>query len=340
MKITRRKYNLSISIITWLVFISINTYFFTTSGFLSFQYALLRAVLLVTLYISVFYANSQILIPKFLIKNKYFYYLVSVFVVLIVGGILRFILVQSFVNENYPYFFNKYPGYGVSFGAVFMLLTISTLINLIDIHLQREEIQNKILHEKNKAELKILKSQINPHFLFNTLNNIYTLAHLGSKEAAPMIMSLSKLMRYILNEADSDYVPLEDEIQFLKSYIELETLRIEDHSKVTADYFIDNTNIKIAPLIFIPFIENCFKHSHIADDENAWIKLDTEVSGNKLYFECSNSIPGKHFKNKESSGIGLQNIKNRLGLLYPSKHELRIINENKIFRVNLIIDLS
>lgn len=340
MKITRRKYNRYIALIAWLVFISINTYFFTTSGFLNFQDALLRAVLLAALYISIFYTNSHILIPKFYSETRYFYYLVLVFAVLIVGGILRFILVQSFINENYSYYFNKYPGYGVSFVAVFMLLTISTLISLVDIHLQREEIQNKILHEKNEAELKYLKSQINPHFLFNTLNNIYTLAHFGSKEVAPMIMSLSKLMRYILNEADNDYVPLENEIRFLKSYIELETLRIEDHSKIVTDYIIDNPNIKIAPLIFIPFIENCFKHSHIADDQNAWIKLHTEVSGKKLYFECCNSIPGKPTKNKEISGMGLQNIKNRLELVYPSKHELRIINDNNIFRVKLIIDLS
>ncbi len=339
MKITRKKYSLFINLIIWLVFIFINTYFFTTSGFLHFKYALLRAVLIAVLYISIFYTNSQILIPKFLIKNKYFYYLVLVSVILIVGGLLRFAIVKSFINENYPYIFHKYPGYGVSFGAVFILLTISTLIKLINIHLLREEVQNKILHEKNEAELKLLKSQINPHFLFNTLNNIYTLAHLGSKEAAPMIMSLSRLMRYILNEADNDRVPIENEIQFLKSYIELETLRIEDHSKITTDYLINNPNIKIAPLIFIPFIENSFKHSHIADDDNAWIKLKTEVNDKKLYFECSNSIPGKHFKNLEISGIGLQNIKNRLELLYPSKHKLKIINNNKIFRVNLIIDL-
>ncbi|MCD4835090.1 MAG: histidine kinase [Bacteroidales bacterium] len=339
MKITRKKYYLLVNIIIWVVFILINTYFFATLGFLDFHFALLRAVLITALYIAIFYSNSRILIPKFLKTNRYFYYIVFGVVILIIGGFLRLKIGNNFVNENFPPTFHKYPGYGISFGAVFVLMIISTSIKLIEIHLQRNEIENRILQEKNEAELKLLKSQINPHFLFNTLNNIYTLAHLGSKEVAPMIMSLSRLMRYILNEADNDRVPIENEIQFLKSYIELETLRIEDHSKIMADYIINNPNIEIAPLIFIPFIENSFKHSHIADDDNAWIKLKTEVSDKTLYFECSNSIPDKHFKNLEISGIGLQNIKNRLELLYPFKHELKIINDNKIFRVNLIIDL-
>ncbi len=340
MKITQREYKLFISLIIWGFYVFFNTYFFATLGFLSLQYALLRAILITALFIVIFYTNSQILIPKFLIKTKYFYYLVLVSVIFFIGGLLRFIIVNGFINENYPNIFFKYPGYGISFGAVFILLTISTLLKLIEIHLQREEIQNKILHEKNEAELKLLKSQINPHFLFNTLNNIYTLAHLGSKEAAPMIMFLSKLMRYILYETNNKLVPLENEIQFLKSYIKLEELRIEDRSKITADYIISNPGIKIAPLIFIPFIENSFKHSHIAEDDNAWIKLKTEVINKKLYFECGNSIPDEHLQNAEISGMGLQNLKNRLELLYPSKHELIIINENKIFRVNLIIDLT
>ncbi len=340
MKITQREYKLFISLIIWGFYIFFNTYFFATLGFLGLQYALLRAVLITALYIAIFYTNFQILIPIFLIKNKYYYYLILVSVVLVVGGILRFIIVKSFINENYTRIFHLYPGYGVSFGAVFILLTISTLIKFVEIHLQREEIQNKILHEKNEAELKLLKTQINPHFLFNTLNNIYTLAYLGSKEAAPMIMSLSKLMRYVLYEATNKLVPLANEIQFLKSYIKLEELRIEDRSKITADYIINNPGIKIAPLIFIPFIENSFKHSHIAEDDNAWIKLKTEVSDKKLYFECGNSIPDEHFINAEISGMGLQNIKNRLELLYPSKHELKIINNNRIFMVNLIINLT
>ena len=188
--------------------------------------------------------------------------------------------------------------------------------------------------------LNLIPFQINPHFLFNTLNNIY--AH-SLEKAEPvvseMILSLSEINRYMLYEADPDFVSLSKEIFYLSSYIELEKLRCENTSRIETSISDPGTEVKISPLLLITFIENAFKHSRIVDEEMAWIKIALEVQEEMLYFKCENSIPGLPFKKDETKGIGLENVKRRLSLLYPDKHKLLIDRQKEKFIVQLKLQM-
>lgn len=190
--------------------------------------------------------------------------------------------------------------------------------------------------EKAITELNALKAQINPHFLFNTLNNIYGMNQINSKKGSDMIMELSDVMRYHLEFSKEKQVSLEDEIQLLESYIKLERLRLRDTCDVQVDFNDTDRNLMISPLLFIPFVENSFKHgTHPTKDCFVHIKLST--THNKLLFTVKNSL----IENRKviKTNIGLQNTKRRLELLFPNKHELEITKNGVYHLVELSIEL-
>ncbi|MBI9033824.1 MAG: histidine kinase [Bacteroidales bacterium] len=191
---------------------------------------------------------------------------------------------------------------------------------------------------KVRAELESLKSQLNPHFLFNTLNNIYSQIISKSEQAGDSVLKLSGLMRYILESAQNDRVGLYEEIRFLEDYIHMEQIRLEDQIRVDFRTKAPE-NIQMAPLVFIPFVENCFKHGISAEKDKNVIEIELTCTNHEVRFRTKNNIAPKRI-HTDRMGKGLTNIKKRLELLYPSQHELEISNTDETFNVNLIIRIS
>jgi two-component system, LytTR family, sensor kinase len=205
-----------------------------------------------------------------------------------------------------------------------------------------ELIQTQLQANQLSTEIKFLKSQINPHFLFNTLNNLFSMAQgKGNDELADGISKLSGMMRYMLYDSNEETVPLRKEITYLEECITLNKLRYADEEvKITFEYPGQIADIRIAPMLFIPFVENAFKHG-VAIGQRAEIQIGIVVSGQRLNFTCVNTDYSFIKKMEmEISGIGLENVKRRLELVYPGKHRLTINKEDGKFTVNLEIDLS
>jgi LytS/YehU family sensor histidine kinase len=203
---------------------------------------------------------------------------------------------------------------------------------------QRNE-ANELRRGKLEAELKFLKAQTNPHFLFNTLNNIYALARKKSEDTAEVVMKLSKLLRFMLFESDSEAITIEKEIQVIDDYIELEKLRYPpSRLKISFTKQIDNPSAPIAPLILLPFVENAFKHGASESREQSVIKIYLSLKSGKLEFNIQNTVH-KKTNEQQSRHIGLTNIRRQLELLYPH-HSLQIEGKNTEFIVTLELTLQ
>jgi LytS/YehU family sensor histidine kinase len=197
--------------------------------------------------------------------------------------------------------------------------------------------------EKLEAELKLLKSQINPHFLFNTLNNLYALTLNDSAKAPEMVHKLSELMSYMLYDSNQAEVPLVKEVQHLQNYIALETMRYTERLDVSLNLYDNLDDIDIAPLLILPFVENSFKHGVHNQIAQSWVRVDILVQENTLVVKIENStaaIPEATGTQRPFSGIGLQNVKKRLALIYPGRHTLQIHAEAETFLVVMKIELS
>lgn len=190
-------------------------------------------------------------------------------------------------------------------------------------HVKHEQVQK----EKFQAELKLLKDQLHPHFLFNTLNNIYSLSQAQSAKAPDMILRLSHLLGFMLYEGNAALIPLEKELQALRDYVELERLRLGDRLQLTFEASGDIAGRRIAPLMLFPFLENCFKHGSHKTMELTWISFNLTVNNNVMIVQIENSIPDQISVTDRSQGTGLANVTRRLELLYPGKHELTIHRE-------------
>jgi sensor histidine kinase YesM len=203
--------------------------------------------------------------------------------------------------------------------------------------LRSEQRNKEIANEKLQAELSFLKAQINPHFLFNTLNNIYALASSQSELTAPAVMKLSSIMRYVLTEARNDLVPLEKEIQFTTHYIELQKMRLTDRSSIDFTVMGDPLGRQIAPLLLLPFVENAFKYG-ISTRERSPIRILLEIKKDSMYFSVTNL---KHIntslKMADNTGIGIHNTQRRLDLLYEHRYGLTIDDGPAEFTVHLNI---
>ena len=206
---------------------------------------------------------------------------------------------------------------------------------LIWIFEQWKWIQN-LKAEKSKSELEMLQAQINPHFFFNTLNNLYALTIKNSDKAPEVILKLSEMMRYTIYEGKKDLVPIKDEINYLSNYIELHKIRYRNKVDIQFNHDIDS-GVEIAPLLFIIFLENAFKHGLEKNHETGYIHMSLEGNRQQIHFRIENNYDLE--QQKETEGIGLTNLKRRLDLTYPNKYELNIITENNVYSADLKLNL-
>jgi two-component system, LytTR family, sensor kinase len=316
----------------------------------------------------IFYTNYLFLVPVLFFQKKRYRYYISVLALVLV-----FYFISDFANENIsniisensnsdqiirqpgeeqrlrtpplqirrPRFIIAIPNaqlIGYTASSLFMVF-LSLGLKVLERQSKSEKAQEQMERAKLNAELALLKSQISPHFFFNTLNNIYSLIGRNNEDSKDAVIKLSKMMRYVLNESGEDIKLLTDEIEFMNNYIDLMKLRIGSKTKLKVNFPAVFKDLMIPHLLFISLIENAFKYG-ISVQEESFIEISLESGENEILFKCENGLPentnGPLFA---STGIGLENLRKRLSLLYPGRHTLEIERTKNKFEVNLIIQL-
>ena len=298
-------------------------------------------------YVIVFYVNFLFLIDKYFLKNNFKSF--AVFNILLIAvcisgesaleGWIRETLIQPEEQGQMKRFkrisFRQLKAFGEILYCV-LIIGIGTAVKVTKQWSTDQDRFKELQTAQTEAELKNLKSQLNPHFLFNTLNNIYVLTGIDQEKAQESIHKLSKLLRYTLYDDDRQFVPLERELDFVNNYIELMKLRLNPSTRLTVD-IQGAIGFKIAPLIFIAVIENAFKHG--IGNADSFIRIKINVEGSVIKCSAKNGMFPKS-DDEQGSGIGLNNLLRRLQLIYPDKHDLVIDKNIDSFNVNLTIDLS
>lgn len=286
----------------------------------------------------VVYLNLRLLFPLFWEEKRYFMYGVLVVGLAALGSGFYLILFDSWIDYIFTgyYFIAYYSFWDISLYFAIYLFA-SSLFRLARGWFRAQELEK----EKTLSELKALKSQINPHFLFNSLNSIYSLARKESHEVPDKIVQLSDLMRHIIYDSDVDFISLEKEVDMVNNYIQLQNLRTKKDSNIEFETIGEIAGKKVAPLVFLPFVENGFKYGLKGGAKNTFVKIKLEVSGKVLHFEIENS-KGKtsELKHTKYKGIGIDNVKKRLELIYPEKYSLNILDKEQTFKVLLKLQLK
>ena len=274
----------------------------------------------------VVYVTNLVVLP-FLKKSKILFFSLF-FISTTLFTFVLFFIINYFTKDDFKI---------IKLMNFFGLMLLTTIFSL-SIKLARDSFEKK--HKDREAELKLLKGQLNPHFLFNTLNNLYGLSVLKSDKLPNLMLKLSDLLRYSLYETQEKLVPLENEIKYLENYISLEKIRLEDKTEIKFTKSGDFTDKKIAPMLLIVYVENTFKHLDLTN-QNSKVIIKITLNDKKLIFNCENTFDIHANNNLEEgkSGIGLVNAEKRLDIIYPNKHQLKIIKGDEKFLVMLDLDL-
>ena len=309
----------------------------------NYQQTFLEEAIYLPVKIAFTYFTLYYLLPNFLLPGKY----VSFFVWLLVSSFVAGII-QRYVafNIDYPIYYPEalsdpffyLPKIIKMFVSIYPVTFFAVAIKLLKYWYANQHAQQVLTQEKLRAELNFLKTQIHPHFLFNTLNNLYALTLKKSDRAPETVLKLSELINYMLYECVSDEVQLSKELKFIRNYIDIEKMRYGDKLDVDLRVSGEVNERKIAPLILLPFVENCFKHGASEELQQSWVKITVDLQPRITIVKVENN---KSSENGHSSkeGIGIQNVKRRLDLLYPAQHELKIISGEETFLVILTIQV-
>ncbi len=285
------------------------------------------------------YFVVYVAVPRFLKRGKWFYFLLSLVVVLFIVffGRIRWLELINYLEHQQYY---QMPASKVLKNIIrdYSIIALAICLYIIGDWRKKQGANEQLIKAKAEAEMQLLKGQLQPHFLFNSLNNIYSLALMKSDQTAESILKLTELLDYLVYRANMDKVTLGKEVELLQNYIDLEKLRYGEKLQIQSDFLIANDSIQIAPLLLLPFAENCFKHGGIGSDGLFRIEILLKVDTDKLVFQIENSKKKKVSKNKLAGGVGLKNIRKRLQLLYPNRHRLNIEDAENCYRVNLELD--
>lgn len=288
--------------------------------FLGDDAGILSYLVYLTLLIAPVYLHNLILIPKFLLKQRYTIYLAYL-------GLLIFVIsfVFSFKDHNFKADLLKY----------ILLLTLAASMNMLKRQITTEIKNKNAALLQRDMELNSLKAQINPHFLFNTLNNIYALTLNNSPEAPNIVLQLAGLMRYQLESTKKNLVSLDEEIKFLKQYFELEKMRVGDKVSLEFNINLDKYTLWIPPMILMTFVENAFKHGINTSNNKSWIKILINSNKQVLTMKVENTKSNYKTPIARFGGFGLKNVKRRLTLTLPNKYKIKV-SENKDIYTTII----
>lgn len=334
-----------VAIVFWLLTMFIATNF---KSILKIEPVLMTLVFNLCFAVAV-YTNLLILIPYFFKTKRFFLYVVSLMLVISIAAFIIDLLLVYPLNrfvEGEKYFEELSVVVWVNFAIfTFIYVGVTTVFSLMREWFVLQKVTTKfqdIEREKLEAELKALKAQINPHFLFNTLNNLYSLTLDKSDKAPNLVLKLSDMMRYILYECNDRYVFIEKELDFTKNYLELQKIRLDEAIPVSINVKGSASQNKIAPLLFEPLIENAFKHGAYGKNNDGFVNiLFNFEEKDKMELSIENRFDTKwQDEDEKRKGIGIKNVTRRLELLYPEKHDLNISKQDDLFKVKLQIDLS
>ncbi|MCB0633991.1 MAG: histidine kinase [Saprospiraceae bacterium] len=288
--------------------------------------------------IGISYINYFVFLPNLLRDKKLRRYLLSFLPVFIVLTYLflkgkQWILADIVRNTDWLYSFRF--GLNVYLSTLFIVVFVG-LLRFVEDWFELEANKKEMENERLTSELRFLKAQINPHFLFNTLNNLYYLAFKQSPNTTEVIAKLSQMMRYMIYDSNHPRVPLDKEIEYMSNYISLEKMRLNDEVPISFEVRGNTEGVMIAPLIFITFLENAFKHGVSNTAKDSWVEAHIQIDGKVCTYLVANrkiTEPAKTVT--EKSGIGLQNLKRRLELTYPNRYDLNIEDLPDVYRVKL-----
>lgn len=296
---------------------------------------------------------QYVLLPHLLHRNKVAFFLASfvMLLVLVIFGSLQ----DYFIHHHFPGPFDNRPDGPSPEGEMFVLrskytilllgtmavVTINYLIN------QRKQQMDQFHEQQMQEQLKYLRAQINPHFLFNALNCIYALTMMRDEQAPTSVLKLSEMLRYVIDDCRADSVPLTKEVKYIQNYIDFQRIRMERKPKLTFDVQISDPHYTIPPMLLQPIIENCFKHSRLIDDPHAWVHISIRQNDSGLLFTCDNSKPSANAfsrqsavlgrQDEERTGIGLMNVQQRLAVLFGDKCSLKVIEDKTHYKTVLHI---
>ncbi|MEN0049558.1 MAG: histidine kinase [Bacteroidota bacterium] len=335
-----RSWSIVIHLLFWVSILVLMLLIFH-SIFSQWDIALLAASINLLGLLLLVYIHLFILIPKLFDEKRYWIYGISVFILLIITALFRFFTGWGLVKMLFPSITEMFtPTY---FGSLFFtgtfFLLVAIPLRLVDNWLKKQELEKELKTHQLEAELRFLKAQVNPHFLFNALNNIYSLSFTESKKAPEIILKLSDMMSYMLYDCKHEQVSLSAEVNYLKNYIALQQLKKEGEFNIDFQVKGNIDDTFITPMLFIPLFENAFKHGNLEDTRNGWLKSELECIENRLLFSISNSKLVER-KSLQKGGVGLENLKERLKLLFPNQHELDIKSTENEYQVNLTINLN
>ena len=337
----KRKHIVWIHIIFWTIeiFIGFSTYIFSPNPIpIKYYYGRLISN---SVWICAFYIAYGILVPFAMGKGKALIKITKIIAVyLVVVSAYSFLVKYMNINfyKSNPLSFNRYILNAFTYMTSHMILGV--VFRLAINGLQAVVLKSQLEKQNLKGELALLRSQINPHFLFNTLNNIHAFTHKDADKTAFSIIKLSEIMRYMLNESESERVLLEDEIAYIKSYIALQNIRFSETEYVLLEIEGNPMGINIAPMIFVPFVENAFKHGD-KRQKAPGVKISLKIAKTEIVFEvCNLKRKIKSEEIEEKSGFGLENLRRRLELTYPNSFTLDIQDKSNEYITKLKIDLS
>ena len=328
-------------------------YVFSTSLLSRWEVSALDAFFYMAPHIFLSYSLMYFVVPKLVLRGKYVLAALSVMVLFLLTGVMSgamdvywlsdfraFILGRDFDHRLLYNPHNFFLGLMAGLRGAITIGGLAAAIKLMKHWYVKEQRNLQLKQENIAAQLQLLKAQVHPHFLFNTLNNIYAHAQVGAPAAPVMIAGLSDLLRYVLYECNQPLAPLSKELKMLQDYVLLEKVRYGNQLELDIDLPGDAGDLYIAPLLLLPFLENCFKHgaSHFLDQP--WISLHISIEEGWMKMKLLNAKLPDAAQLSATGGIGIANVRKRLELLYPDKHTLLINNEEEVFIVNLKMQLE
>lgn len=333
---------IGIHVAFWLFYLIALTYL---SGFYGYEYgkALAASAFGLPVRMIAVYTILYVLLPRYVATKRYLqlaitFFLLCIIVVLINRALVGLVIHPLIYSDEYTYtFWNPYR----MIYALYSILQIAgsaTAFKLLRLWYQAREKSQNLAREKLESELSFLRSQINPHFLFNTLNNIYALSLKKSPHTSEVVMKLSKLLRFMLYECNSGSIPLEKELRVLEDYIDLEKIRYNERLEIAFTTNIENPGIAFPPMLLLPLVENGFKHGVDRITGSAKVDIQIEQKGEHFSFSMRNSKDGE--QNSGEEGIGLGNTRRQLALLYPGSYEFKTEDEGETYFLQLKINLD
>lgn len=299
------------------------------------------------------YSLMYFLIPRYLVKGKYVMSVLSAVAIFIITALLSVISNATIIEWIHGWYgqppipkdikIMRTIQYGLMAGlrGGITIGGLAAAIKLLKYYYVKEQRNLQLQKENAEAQLQLLKAQVHPHFLFNTLNNIYSHTQGTAPVASQLVMGLSEMLRFMLYEGNQSLVPLSKELKMVQDYISLEKIRYDDHLDVHIDVPADTDNLHITPMLLLPLVENCFKHGTSNMLEQPWLSLHIRIEDGAMHMKLINGKPVETGKQHDGhEGIGIKNVRARLDLLYPGRHTLTVTDDPDVFVVNLQLQLD